>query len=131
MHGKNRAARRAARAANAVQEAADTLFAGRETGTMPTKAEVLSFIASQAGEVGKREIARAFGLDADQKLALKDLLQDLESEGALDRRRRRMHVPGALPGVVLADITARTGVDILNLPATKLYKIRVDFQMGE
>ena len=30
----------------------------------------------------------------------------------------------------LADITARTGVDILNLPATKLYKIRVDFQMG-
>ncbi len=29
----------------------------------------------------------------------------------------------------LADITAQTGIAILNLPATKLYKIRVDFAM--
>ena len=29
----------------------------------------------------------------------------------------------------LAGITRKTGVDILNLPATKLYKIKVDFQM--
>ena len=29
----------------------------------------------------------------------------------------------------LADITAKTGVPILNLPATKLFKIRVDFRM--
>ncbi len=31
----------------------------------------------------------------------------------------------------LADITAKTGVEILNLPATKLYKIRVDFAMQD
>ena len=31
----------------------------------------------------------------------------------------------------LDGITQRTGVPILNLPATKLYKIRVDFQMEE
>ena len=30
---------------------------------------------------------------------------------------------------VLDGITQRTGIPILNLPATKLYKIRVDFQM--
>lgn len=29
----------------------------------------------------------------------------------------------------LAEITHKTGIEILNLPATKLYKIRVDFQM--
>ena len=29
----------------------------------------------------------------------------------------------------LADITAKTGIEILNLPATKLFKIRVDFAM--
>lgn len=29
----------------------------------------------------------------------------------------------------LAEITRKTGIEILNLPATKLYKIRVDFQM--
>ena len=32
---------------------------------------------------------------------------------------------------VLADITAKTGVEIMNLPASKLFKIKVDFQMGD
>lgn len=31
----------------------------------------------------------------------------------------------------LAGITAKTGIEILNLPAERLYKIRVDFQMEE
>lgn len=31
----------------------------------------------------------------------------------------------------LDSITARTGVPILNLPATRLFKIRVNFKMGE
>ncbi|MHC1751373.1 siroheme decarboxylase subunit alpha [Humidesulfovibrio sp.] len=32
---------------------------------------------------------------------------------------------------VLAEITAKTGVEIMNLPASKLFKIKVDFAMGE
>ncbi|MFS8038410.1 ribonuclease R [Xanthobacter sp. AM11] len=74
---------------------------------MPTREQVLAFIASQSGEVGKREIARAFGLDAAQKVELKALLRDLSEAGTVDRRRKRLHVPGALPGVVLADIVSR------------------------
>ncbi|OYX13447.1 MAG: ribonuclease R [Rhizobiales bacterium 32-66-8] len=74
---------------------------------MPTKAELIAFIAAQGGELGKRDIARAFGLDADQKLALKDMLRDLADDGVVDRRRRKVHVPGSLPNVVLADITSR------------------------
>lgn len=31
----------------------------------------------------------------------------------------------------LEEITRRTGIPVLNLPATRLYKIRVDFQMEE
>ncbi len=31
----------------------------------------------------------------------------------------------------LAEITAKTGIPILNLPATKLFKIKVDFQMAD
>lgn len=31
----------------------------------------------------------------------------------------------------LADITEKTGIEILNLPATKLFKIRVDFSMQD
>jgi len=32
---------------------------------------------------------------------------------------------------VLAGITEKTGVEIMNLPASKLFKIKVDFAMGE
>jgi DNA-binding Lrp family transcriptional regulator len=32
---------------------------------------------------------------------------------------------------VLADITANTGVEIMNLPASKLFKIKVDFAMSD
>lgn len=31
---------------------------------------------------------------------------------------------------ILHELTTRTGISILNLPATRLFKIRVDFQMG-
>jgi len=102
--GKTRAARRDA-AERARSEA--LVVAPHATGAMPTKEQVLAFIASQSGEVSKREIARAFGLNAEQKLELKSLLRDLSEEGNVDRRHRRLHVPGALPGVVLADIVSR------------------------
>ncbi|MFG1479601.1 ribonuclease R [Xanthobacter sp. V4C-4] len=74
---------------------------------MPTREQVLAFIASQSGIVGKREIARAFGLSAAQKVELKALLRDLADHGTVERRSRKLHVPGALPGVVLADIVSR------------------------
>jgi DNA-binding Lrp family transcriptional regulator len=32
---------------------------------------------------------------------------------------------------VLADLERKTGIPVLNLPARRLYKIRVDFQLGE
>lgn len=76
-------------------------------GQLPTREELLAFIAARGGDLGKRDIARAFGLDAAQKTQLKLMLRDLETDGAVDRRGRKVHVPGALPGVVLADITAR------------------------
>lgn len=86
-------------------------------GQLPTREELLAFIASQGGDLGKRDIARAFGLDAAQKTQLKLMLRDLETDGAVDRRGRKVHVPGALPGVVLADITARDADgDLLAVP---------------
>ncbi len=79
----------------------------KRTGVLPSKEEVIAFIASQSGAVDKRDIARAFGLGAAQKMELKALLRDLKDEGVVDRRRRKVHVPGTLPNVVLADITSR------------------------
>jgi len=102
---KTRAGRK--RAAAGHVRAETLVVAPRATGEMPTKKEVLAFIASQSGTVGKREIARAFGLSAAQKVELKALLRDLSDEGTVERRSRKLHVPGALPGVVLAEVVSR------------------------
>ncbi|MCK0210034.1 ribonuclease R [Starkeya koreensis] len=67
----------------------------------------MAFIAAQGGDVGKREISRAFGLDGGDRIALKELLRELADEGLLGRKRRKLHVPGALPAVVMAEVIER------------------------
>jgi ribonuclease R len=72
---------------------------------------VLEFLAREGagaqGRSAKRDIARAFGLDAAGKIALKRLLKELEADGVIARRRKAIHTPGALPPVVLVDISGR------------------------
>ncbi len=85
---------------------------------LPSRADILAFIAREKesaagaahGKIGKREIARAFGIKGADRIALKRLLKELEAEGIVERRhkalqKRRRH----LPAVVLADITGRDG----------------------
>jgi len=87
-------------------------------GTLPSKEELLAFISSQSGKVGKREIARAFGLSSGDRIALKDLLRQLADEGHVDRRRKRLQRAGALPSVVLSDIVERDADgELLAVPA--------------
>jgi ribonuclease R len=78
-------------------------------GSFPSKADVLAFVADAKGKVGKREIARAFGLGAGDKQALKALIRELEGEGLVERHRRGLAHAGQLPTVVVADITLRDG----------------------
>ncbi len=54
-------------------------------GRVPTRDELLAFIKESATPVGKREIARAYGLKGDQRIELKQLLRDLRDP----RRHRR------------------------------------------
>jgi ribonuclease R len=74
---------------------------------LPSKDDLLTFIASNPGEAGKREIARFFHLKGGDKIGLKRLLKELEVEGSLDRRGKKLSQAGVLPNVVLADITGR------------------------
>jgi ribonuclease R len=74
---------------------------------LPSKEELVAFIASQPGKVGTREIARSFGLKNQDRVALKRLLRELGDEGRLERRHKKLHPAGALPSTVLADITER------------------------
>ncbi|MGN6569881.1 MAG: ribonuclease R [Pseudolabrys sp.] len=75
--------------------------------SLPPKADILAFIRAQPGKVGTREIARAFGLKNALRAELKRLLRDLADEGAVEKRHKKLHHPGALPSTVLADVTAR------------------------
>ncbi len=73
----------------------------------PTREEILAFIAERGDRIGKREIARIFRLDAVGKRQLNALLRDMRAEGRIDHRRRKLHVPGQLPAVVVAEVTGR------------------------
>ncbi|MCZ8315016.1 ribonuclease R [Phreatobacter sp.] len=85
---------------------------------MPSREEVLAFIASQTGRVGKREIARHFDLHGADKVALKHLLKDIVDEGLVAKGRGKLVKHGALPQVVVVDIVTRDADgDLVGAPA--------------
>ena len=73
---------------------------------LPSREELRRFIRESPGRVGKREIARAFGLQPDQKNALRGLLKSLEAEGATQPAgARRVTEPGRLPEAMIVQVT--------------------------
>lgn len=83
---------------------------------LSSKAEILAFVAREKealadgkgslGKVRKREIARAFGIKGDDRIALKRLLRELEDEGQIEKRRSAVRT-GAMPDMMVADILTR------------------------
>ena len=76
-------------------------------GVVPPREVLLRFIADYPERASKREIAKAFGLKGDQRVELKAALRDLESEGMVEKKRKSLMRPGALPPVTVLDITTR------------------------
>ena len=76
---------------------------------LPSRQQILAFIASSDVPAGKREIARAFGLTAQDKILLKALLKDMADEGLIDSAPgRAFHKMGGVPKVTvlrIVDIT--------------------------
>jgi ribonuclease R len=90
---------------------------GKKPRGLPSKPELLAFIEARSGKVGKREIARAFGISGHEHIDLKHMLRELADEGHLERRRKKLHRSGKLPSVVLADVVARdTDGELLAVP---------------
>ena len=79
----------------------------KRTPSLPSKADILAFIGKRPGKVGTREIARAFGLKNALRAELKRMLRDLADDGAVEKRRKKLHHAGTLPSTVFADVTAR------------------------
>ncbi|SIR16922.1 RNAse R [Rhizobium sp. RU35A] len=76
-------------------------------GVVPPREVLLEFIADNPDRATKREIAKAFGLKGDTRVELKDVLRDLEDEGLLQKSRKALTRPGALPPMTVLDITSR------------------------
>ena len=77
----------------------------KPTAGLPTREQILDFIATSDVPAGKREIARAFGLSAQEKIALKARLKDMADEGLIDSAPgRAFHRMGGLPKVTVLRI---------------------------
>ncbi len=69
---------------------------------LPSRQQILDFLASSDDPAGKREIARAFGLKGQDKIALKQLLRDMGDEGLIDAGPgRAFHRMGGVPKVTV------------------------------
>ncbi len=75
-------------------------------GGLPSRDELLTYISDSPGRVGKREIARAFGIHSGPKrAALNHLLRDLKNEGVIGRTAgRRLQMADELPSGLLVEV---------------------------
>lgn len=84
---------------------------------LPTREQILDFISTSQTPAGKREIAKAFGLHAQDKIALKSLLKDMADEGLIDSAPgRAFHKMGGVPKVTVLRITDADGDTIWAVP---------------
>jgi len=98
------AGRRASRKTAAARAESDAV----QTSGVPSKDDILRFIRSQDDQVGKREIAKAFGLKGEDKRALKDLLKDMQREGLLERGHgKSLDSAEGLPNVAVIEVIDR------------------------
>jgi ribonuclease R len=86
---------------------------------LPDRETLIRFLR-EAGEAEKADIARAFGLKGADRRALREMLRELEEEGALGRRGRKgFSEAGALPPVGVADVVERDADGDLYVRLTK------------
>src|SRR5688572_16520082 len=88
------------------------------SGGLPTREQILEFIQTSDDPAGKREIARAFGLKGNEKIALKALLRDMGDEGLIDSAPgRAFHRMGGVPKVtVLRIVDVDDGGNVWAIP---------------
>ena len=72
---------------------------------IPSKPEILDWIANNPTLTAKREIAKAFGIKGAARIDLKRILKELEAEGHLEKRKRSYQDPDRLPPVSVLQVT--------------------------
>lgn len=64
---------------------------------IPSKRQILDWIAANPTQTAKRDIAKAFGIKGAARIDLKKLLRSLEAEGHLQKRKKTYRDPEKLP----------------------------------
>ncbi len=75
---------------------------------IPSKDQILDWIAEHPGQTSKRDIARAFGIKGADRIELKRVLKELEQDGHLEKRRKTYRDPDKLPPVTVLQVLAPT-----------------------
>ncbi|WP_292289452.1 ribonuclease R [Marivita sp.] len=75
---------------------------------LPTKVDILDWIAANPTLTAKRDIAKAFGIKGAARIDLKRLLKELEAEGHLEKRKKTYRDPDRLPPVSVLQVKAPT-----------------------
>ncbi|MCR8548774.1 ribonuclease R [Salipiger sp. P9] len=73
---------------------------------LPTKPDILDWIAANPTLTSKRDIAKAFGVKGAARIDLKRLLKELEHEGHLEKRHKTYRDPDRLPPVSVLQMKA-------------------------
>ncbi|WP_299728613.1 ribonuclease R [uncultured Tateyamaria sp.] len=73
---------------------------------IPTKAEILDWIAANPTLTAKRDIAKAFGIKGAARIDLKRLLKELAEEGHIEKRKKTYQDPDRLPPVSVLLVSA-------------------------
>jgi ribonuclease R len=89
----------------------------RHLGVLPSEREVVEFIRESPSAVGKREIARAFGVPPADRPALRDMLRQIERSGSVTRAANRRLVGG--PPIPEATVVERFGTDEDGVPLAR------------
>ena len=93
------------------------LMAKKPLPGMPSRQQILDFITTSPQAAGKREIARAFGLQGAEKIALKALLRDMGDEGLIDSAPgRAFHKMGGVPKVTVLRVVDVDGDSVFAVP---------------
>ena len=83
---------------------------------LPTRQQVLDFIANSAVPAGKREIGKAFGLKGQEKIQLKALLRDMADEGLIDGNRSAFHRMGGVSKVTVLRVVDTEDGEAIAIP---------------
>ncbi len=84
---------------------------------LPTREQIMEFISKSPTPAGKREIARAFAIRGNEKIALKSLLNDMADEGLIDSAPgRAFHKMGGIPKVIVMRVVDTDGDSVFAVP---------------